>query len=192
MRAALKYQSLWDVMEGKDNRLELWERQVHRTNMDLEVVDKEAPTVEGVKNITISQQKWDEKNNKAVQTIILSSEDGPAMFVEDEKNAYVMWNKLESLYLDTGFTARHNILQQLMTTTYTSSNSNIETYVQNIRAMAKKLSCMGAGLPEWVLVSVLLNNLDGRSKDFTYRVITRLGAGKTPDFEDVVSMLKVY
>ena len=72
----------------------------------------------------------------------------PAEYIEDEVNAYSMWVKLEKLYSDSGFTARHTLLQKLMTITLTSCNNSIKDYTFYIRRCAKDLKNMGAELPK--------------------------------------------
>ena len=100
--------------------------------------------------------------------------------IEDVKDAFEMWEKLEKLYQDSGFTSRHTALQQLMTTTLSSCNNSVDTYAMTIRAKAKDLKKMNARLDDWVIVSVLLNNLDGKFKEFTHRIIVSLTM--EPDF----------
>ena len=56
-----------------------------------------------------------------------------------------------------------------------------------IRAKAKDLKKINARLDDWVVVSVLLNNLDRKFKEFTHRIIVSLT--KEPDFEEIITIL---
>ena len=57
----------------------------------------------------------------------------------------------------------------------------------NIRIKSKDLKRMGAPIADWILVTLLLNNLDSKFKDFVYRLITRLD--ELPDFDEIVTIL---
>ena len=63
----------------------------------------------------------------------------------------------------------------------------VETYVANIRTKSKDLKRMGAPIADWILVALLLNNLDSKFKDFVHRLITRLD--ELPDFDEIVTIL---
>ena len=47
---------------------------------------------------------------------------------------------------------------------------------------------MGAGLDDWILVALLLNNLDSKFKDFVHRLVTQLD--DVPDFDRIVTLLR--
>ena len=68
-----------------------------------------------------------------------------------------------------------------------SSDNFMKTYVVNIRAKSKDLSRMGARIDEWILVSLLLNNLDIKYKNFVHRTITSLN--EVLDFDKIVTLL---
>ena len=57
----------------------------------------------------------------------------------------------------------------------------------NIRIKSKDLKRMGAPIDDWILVALLLNNLDAKYKDFAHRLITQLG--NLPDFDQIVNYL---
>ena len=69
----------------------------------------------------------------------------------------------------------------------TSSGNSMKTYVINIRAKSKNLNRMEARIDEWILVSLLLNNLDIKYKNFVHRTITSLN--EVPDFDKIVTLL---
>lgn len=46
---------------------------------------------------------------------------------------------------------------------------------------------MGAPIDSWILVTLLLKNLDGKYKDFVHRLVTQLD--DTPDFDKIVTCL---
>ena len=63
----------------------------------------------------------------------------------------------------------------------------MKTYVFNIRAKSKNLSRMRARIDEWILISLLLNNLDIKYKNFVHRIITSLN--EVLDFDKIVTLL---
>ena len=69
----------------------------------------------------------------------------------------------------------------------TSSDNSIKTYVINIRAKSKNLSRIRARIDEWILVSLLLNNLDIKYKNFVHRIITSLN--EVLDFDKIITLL---
>ena len=113
-------------------------------------------------------------------------EDKPAEAVEDEEIAMNRWVKLQTDDTDSGFVHRFTKLQELWTT-MSSSNNSIETYVANIRTKSQDLKRMGAPIDSWILVALLLNNLDGKYKDFVHCLVTQLN--DLPDFGKIVTLL---
>ena len=68
-----------------------------------------------------------------------------------------------------------------------NSENSVETYIINIRTKSKDLKRMGAPIANWILIALLLNNLNSKFKDFVYRLITRLD--ELPDFNEIVIIL---
>lgn len=98
------------------------------------------------------------------------------------------WSKLQKLYQDGGYINRHITVQELMSTTLSSCGNLVDTYAFTIRGKAKDLEKMNSKLPDWLIVSILLNNLGSKYKDFTRRVMATTGNNE-PNLEDVIAML---
>jgi len=92
----------------------------------IERVTKPGPTLEDIIAQKAEQKIWSENNNKAAQLIVSKYDDKPSDFIEDENFAQEMWEKLEKLYQDSGFTSWHTILQQLMCTTISNYNNSVD------------------------------------------------------------------
>ena len=74
-----------------------------------------------------------------------------------------------------------------MTTTLTSCNNSIKDYTFHIRRCAKDLKNIDAELSKWILVSNILNNLDGNFKDFVHRTVIALQT--EPDVDLLITAL---
>ena len=62
-------------------------------------------------------RQFEEQNERAYATILLTINDGPLVHVQNLTNAKEIWEKLGELYGVKGYTARHLILKSLVTTT---------------------------------------------------------------------------
>ncbi|KAK3170194.1 hypothetical protein OEA41_009580 [Lepraria neglecta] len=113
--------------------------------------------------------------------------DKPTSMIEDMENTFSIWCMLKENYQDSGFTARHTAFQKLTTTTVGDYEDSVDSYIHSIRTNAKDLKYMNATVPDWILVSTLLNNLDNKYTDFVHRIV--LTATREPDFEEVVKLL---
>ena len=89
--------------------------------------------------------------------------------------------------MDSRFILRFIKLQKLWNITLFSSNNLIETYIANIRIKSKDLKRMGVTIDSQILIALLLNNLNGKYKDFIYRLIIQLD--DIPNFNKIVTLL---
>ncbi|CAF9916357.1 hypothetical protein IMSHALPRED_003053 [Imshaugia aleurites] len=191
MKSALKYSRLWDVVEqghallsdDSSGKQTVQEQQQDGT-VTVRVI---VPIPEQVLTYESSLKEWKKLNNQAAELIYTMCEDQPAESIEDVDGAMNRWTKLESDYMDSGFVLRFTKLQELWNTTLLSCNGSIQTYVANIRTKSEELKRMGAGIDEWILVSLLLNNLGIKYKDFVHRQLTQ--SIDPPDFDKVVTLL---
>ena len=95
------------------------------------------------------------------------------------------WPKLQTEYSDSGFVLRFTKLKELWAATMASSGNSMETYVANVRSKAKDLKRMGAGIEDWILVSVIEHF--GRKVQGLYApFITSLDV---PEFDKTVTLL---
>ena len=60
-------------------------------------------------------------------------------------------------------------------------------YIANIRTKSKDLKRIRAIINSWILITLLLNNLNGKYKDFIYHLITQLN--DMPNFNKIVTLL---
>ena len=172
MRNALTYTGLWEVVEtGRASYPE-----------DTATTAPQRVTHE------IAVRTWDEKNSQGAALIYSMCEDKPAEAIEDEASSYDRWEKLESNYVSSGFILRVTRFQELLNTRLSTSSNSLESYVAGIRNKAKELKRMSAPIPDWILVTMLLNNLDGKFKEFVHRLLVHM-KDKTPEFDEIVALL---
>lgn len=107
---------------------------------------------------------WSRENDRACATIALTCLDGPKAFIKD-LNARQMWIKLKELYEVRGFDARYLTLTSLLNHHYDSCKS-MEDYVHQLKASAQRLKELDPMLPDWVVLTVLLNNLGSTVNSF--------------------------
>jgi len=126
------------------------------------------------------------KLNQAFATILLKLDEGPLMLVEDLENPYLVWKKLEEIYGESGYSARHSALITMFSTTLSSCKS-VTDYVEQITKSSKRLDQIDAQLPDWVRSSFLLHNLGPGHEDFVTMV---LGMNReNPEFDLLVQQL---
>jgi hypothetical protein len=101
---------------------------------------------------------FDEQNELAYATILLTINDGPLVHVQNLTNAREIWAKLQELYGVKGYTACHLILRSLVTKTLQGSAS-VGDYVEQIKTYGQQLADIGYRLDNWILTSMLLHNL---------------------------------
>jgi len=152
------------------------------------IVTRKAPTSQEWAKIEDEQVRWKKQNAKVRALIMHKCEEWPRDVIEDVDTAHEQWSKLQELCQDSGFASRHYTLQELLCTSLTSCGNSVDTYVMTIQAKAKDLKKMNAGIPEWFTVSILLNNLDGKYRDFAHRIIMTLET-REPDLGDIIIML---
>ena len=111
---------------------------------------------------------WERKDIQAAELISSTCDDIPAEAIEEEENSVARRAKLHKHWTGSGFTLRFTKLQELWNTSLASSDDSLETYISNIRIKAKELKRMGNPIADWILVSILLNGLDGNFVPFTY------------------------
>ena len=68
-----------------------------------------------------------------------------------------------------------------------SSDNSMKIYVTNIWLKIKDLKRMGVKIDDWILVLLLLNNLNFKYKKFTYRTIISLN--DILDFDKMITLL---
>ena len=166
MKSALKYSGLWHIVEqGSDTY----------------------PTDLPIESHEVALKAWKEVNDQAAELIYSMCEKKPAEAIKNEHIAQNRWEKLEKDHTDSGFVLRFTKLQELWSTSLKSSGNSIETYVANIQTKSMDLKRMGAKIDDWILVSILLNNLDVKYKEFVHRLVTQLDG--IPDFDRTVTLL---
>lgn len=111
----------------------------------------------------------------------------PAEVIEDDNMTISRWIKLQTIYSDFGFVLRFIKLQKLWITFLSISVNSVEIYIVNIRTKAKDLKRMEASIEDWILVALLLNNLNSKYKDFVHRLVTQLD--NILDFDKIVTLL---
>ena len=127
-----------------------------------------------------------ENQDKAFATILLKLDDKVLSLVEDLTHPNAVWLHLQSLYSESGYSARHSALSTLFSTSL-SSCIDVQDYVTTLSTIFKKIQLLQGNLPDWILPSIMLHNLGPTYNDF---VTMTLGIHTTdPDFGRLVHEL---
>jgi hypothetical protein len=103
--------------------------------------------------------KWTETAKKAYATLMLGMSSQVQMAIADLENSHEIWQKLEALYASKGHAAKHMLLKEL-TRVNLDSHMSVESYVESIKRTSKRLSQMGAKVPDWELIGYLIFGLN--------------------------------
>lgn len=187
MEIALVLEGHWDVIEDDAAYPQscLEEHGGYNDNGEPIVT---APTEQESDKISEQQVRWKGQNARVKGLIMHKCEESPADLIIGVYEAREQWSKLQKHFEDSGFTSKHLTVQELMDTSLTSCGNSIDTYVTTIQAKANDLKKMNAQLPNWLIVSILLDNLDGKYGDFTHEIITSIGTSE-PDLNEIIMML---
>jgi len=101
---------------------------------------------------------WSKENGRACATIALSCQNGFKRFIQD-LSACQMWLKLKKLYEVQGFNTRYLTFMTLLSYHYDLSKF-IENYVDQLKTSSQCLQEMNSTFSDWVILTVLLNNLE--------------------------------
>ena len=112
-------------------------------------------------------------------------EDKPTKAIEEKISLHDRWEKLESNYVSSDFILRITKFQELLNTRLSISNNSLKIYVIDIRNKIKKLKRISAFIPNWILVTMLLNNFNEKFKEFVYRLLIYM-KNKIPKFDEIV------
>ncbi|KAH0552935.1 hypothetical protein GP486_006868, partial [Trichoglossum hirsutum] len=115
------------------------------------------------------------KVKKASYIILLSLKERPlehvnSMLVADPK---VILNTLEQLYGTRGDAARFYRFKELVTTTLESCSS-VTAYIDTLKLYFKRLDELDGGLPEWVLISLILFSLGDTYDSFVINIVSAM------------------
>lgn len=193
MKSALRYCGLWEVTEvglevfPDDLPVEEIQEETLQDGTVRRRTIKAGPTNAEILVFQKGVKDWKDLNNQAAELIYSMCEEKPKEAIEEEEYAMNRWLKLQTNYQDSGFVLRFTKLQELWLTSMTSSSNSMETYIANLRTKSKDLKRMGAPIDEWILVALLLNNLDSKYKDFVHRLITSLD--DVLNFDKIVTLL---
>ncbi len=106
---------------------------------------------------------WSKENDRACATIALSCQNDLKRFIQD-LSACQMWLKLKELYEVQGFNTRYLTFMTLLSHHYDLFKF-IEDYVDQLKTLSQCLQKMNSIFSDWVILTVLLNNLE-----FTFNV----------------------
>lgn len=125
-------------------------------------------------------------NQQAIPIMFNKMDDSIGQSIIGVEKAKKAMESLKLQYVDTSFAAKHAASQKLFHTTLSSCNYSVEDYIRNIYACKSESETAGCNLPEWLIVSCFISNLDGKFKDFVHRTVLLKEA---PQFADVTSQL---
>jgi len=106
---------------------------------------------------------WSKENNRACATIALSCQNDFKKFIQD-LSTHQMWLKLKKLYKVQGFNIRYLMFMTLLSHHYDLFKF-IKNYVDQLKTLSQCLQKMNSTFSDWVILTVLLNNLE-----FTFNV----------------------
>lgn len=121
------------------------------------------------------------QNSRAMSLIILSCEDHIVRLLNVEELAASAWKKLQKQYGHVGFSARHFAFQSLVSNTL-SSCENIDAYIDQFRTHMNTLSQMSStSLPQWLLLSILINNVGSQYEAWTQSIMQQVRMKSIPE-----------
>ena len=120
--------------------------------------------------LAVRQNTWDLTNNKAFTSIQFQIDDEPLLQVEDITNANHLLAKCKALWATQGFSARNNLFQQLLSVKLEGSPTT-QAYLDSLKSVHSKILHMGEQIPDWILTSILFNNLGPSWETWTQHVI---------------------
>lgn len=130
-----------------------------------------------VVNITASKEtetNFQSRDAKALSLIILSCEDHIIRLIDTDSLATVAWRALQKQYGQVGFSARHLAFQSLVGT-HIAACSSIDTFIDQFRTNVNTLSQMTSQpLPQWLLLSILINNVSGQFEAWSQAIMQQL------------------
>jgi len=101
---------------------------------------------------------WSRENDRACATIALLCQNDLKKFIQN-LSAHQMWLKLKELYEVQGFNTRYLTFTTLLSHHYDLSKF-IENYVDQLKTLSQCLQEMNPTFSDWVILTVLLNNLE--------------------------------
>lgn len=117
-------------------------------------------------------------NSKAVSLIILSCEDHIIRTIDPNDLAASIWKKLQRLYGQVGFSARHLAFQSLVSTTISTCDST-DQFIDQFRTNINTLSQLTISpLPQWLLLSIFINNVSSKYEAWVQSIMQQV-RGKT-------------
>lgn len=126
--------------------------------------------------------------SRAVGKIKIMLKSSPLAFVKDMSDPARIWSKLEEIYAPTRYLDQAIAFDKLVTTRYDDCK-DIHEYTDRIKVATQDLKAMGAEVPAWQPVTVLLNNLGPTWSQFSTARNLTIDARNLPEFDSVVSEL---
>ena len=128
--------------------------------------EKYSTWVFAVKNLLHHEELWDrveriypaKLDNKDKSKIILLIDKINYVHIEDVNASHEVWNNLKALFEDSGLTWKVELLRQLITSCYSTSD-NIEDYVSRIVSTAHKLKEVDMPVSDELIGTLLLPGL---------------------------------
>lgn len=133
-------------------------------------------------------EAYQDGRSRAVGKIKIMLTSSPLAFVKDMNDPAMIWLKLEEIYAPTRYLDQAIAFDKLVTTRYDDCK-DIHEYTDHIKVATQDLKAMGAEVPAWQPVTVLLNNLGLTWSQFSTARNLTIDAKNLPEFDSVVSEL---
>ena len=107
--------------------------------------------------------------------------------IKDDDIIINKWIKLQTNYMNFEFVLRFTKLQKLWNIILFNNKNSMKNYIVNLRTKSKKLKRIKTPIEDWILMFILLNNLNNKYKNFVYRMLTQLN--NVSNFDKLITFL---
>ena len=133
-------------------------------------------------------EAFQDGRSRTVGKIKIMLKPSPLAFVKDMDDPATIWSKLGEIYAPTRYLDQAIAFDKLVTTRYDDCK-DVHEYTDRIKVATQDLKAMGAEVPTWQPVTVLLNNLGPTWSQFSTARNLTIDAKNLPEFDSVVSEL---
>lgn len=134
-----------------------------------------------LKSSSTSDRNIKSLNSKAISLIILSYEDHIIKLLDPDDLAATEWKNLEKQYGHIGYSARHLAFQSLVSTNISSCDSVDHFFDQFRRNMNTLSQTTTITLPQWLLLSIFINNISSQCEAWTQSVMQQVRSKSTSE-----------
>ncbi|KAI8124587.1 Retrovirus-related Pol polyprotein from transposon TNT 1-94 [Lucilia cuprina] len=120
----------------------------------------------------VQSELWQQKNEKALATIILSVKTNQLNYIKNCKSALEAWKKLGDVYRPSGPIRKVTLYKKLLNLRMSETTSMSE-YLNSFTEISERLAEVGIEIAEELLVIILLSSLPKDFENFIIAIETR-------------------